>query len=708
MFAQEADEIGLSSEERKMYIKERMKEERELEQEKLKMQIEMEKEERQLDREREKELEQEKLQMQMERDRMVHELEMAKLSSSSSNFSITAQPVSKLPQLPPFVDGKDDLDSWLLRFERFAEANQWPKASWSTYLSALVSGRALDCFCRLSTLDAQDYDTVKEALQMRYNLTEDGFREKFRQCAPEDGENAAMFVTRLKTYLERWIDLAKIDKEYSELRDLFVKEQFMDACPKDLATHLREKRSKTLDNVAEEAESFLVARRRQLSANKQFQRPSKHEAEKSEVNTITSPMLCWKCNSPSHKARDCKENGRGGNYHTRKPSYKSESYKKAGAAVVAQPDKSKTADESAEGVTENINVEAEVKDGKLQVSLPVTSCGSCSEDGRVMQQNLPVMKGLIGEQEVDVLRDTGCEGVIVKRKFVKDEQLTGRKKLIIKIDNTVVLVDEACIDVKTPFFSGIVNALCLPEAICDLIIGNVDGARSPDNPDTEVMVGAATTRNQKNQGKKTTSLRVPELKGYRDIDKLQLVKMQAEDPTVTKLESVTRDGNNRSAWFERRRGVLYRFYEDKRRRTTEKQVVLPSELRNYVMSVAHDSIVGGHLGIGKTKSKVTSSFYWPGVDGDVTRYCKSCDVCQKTVNRGAVSRAPMQNIPVVDTPFKRVAMDLVGPIEPPSEAGHRYILTLVDYATRYPEAVPLKKIDTETVAEALVDIYSRI
>ena len=60
--------------------------------------------------------------------------------------------------------------------------------------------------------------------------------------------------------LERWIDLAKIEKEYSELRDLFVKKQFMDACPKDLATQLREERSKTLDNVAEEAESFLVAR----------------------------------------------------------------------------------------------------------------------------------------------------------------------------------------------------------------------------------------------------------------------------------------------------------------------------------------------------------------------------------------------------------------------------------------------------------------
>ena len=53
-------------------------------------------------------------------------------------------------------------------------------------------------------------------------------------------------------------------------------------------------------------------------------------------------------------------------------------------------------------------------------------------------------------------------------------------------------------------------------------------------------------------------------------------------------------------------------------------------------------------------------------------------------------------------------MDLIGQIEQPSEAGHCYILTLVDYATRYPEAVPLKGIGAETVAEALVDIYSRL
>ena len=65
-------------------------------------------------------------------------------------------------------------------------------------------------------------------------------------------------------------------------------------------------------------------------------------------------------------------------------------------------------------------------------------------------------------------------------------------------------------------------------------------------------------------------------------------------------------------------------------------------------------------------------------------------------------------MPLIDRPFKRVAIDLIGEIKPASEAGHRYILTMVDYATRYPEAVPLKRIDTETVAEALVDIFSRL
>ena len=139
-----------------------------------------------------------------------------------------------------------------------------------------------------------------------------------------------------------------------------------------------------------------------------------------------------------------------------------------------------------------------------------------------------------------------------------------------------------------------------------------------------------------------------------------------------------------------------------------RQVMVPMPLRRQLMEVAHESVMGGHMGVKKTTDKIQKAFYWPGIQGDVSRRCKSCDICQKTVNKGSVPKVPLEKMPLIDMPFKRVAIDLIGPISPPSKEGHRYILTLVDDATRYPEAVPLKNIDTETVAEALVDIFSRL
>ena len=93
---------------------------------------------------------------------------------------------------------------------------------------------------------------------------------------------------------------------------------------------------------------------------------------------------------------------------------------------------------------------------------------------------------------------------------------------------------------------------------------------------------------------------------------------------------------------------------------------------------AHESIVGGHMGIKKTTDKIQSAFYWPGIQGDVTRYCKSCDVCQKTVNKGSVPKVPLEKMPLIDKLFKRVTINLVGAIGPPSEDGHtcRYTVPL--------------------------------
>ena len=75
---------------------------------------------------------------------------------------------------------------------------------------------------------------------------------------------------------------------------------------------------------------------------------------------------------------------------------------------------------------------------------------------------------------------------------------------------------------------------------------------------------------------------------------------------------------------------------------------------------------------------------------------------------GRVTKTPLGKMPLIDSPFKRVAVDLVGPIAPVTDRGNRYILTMVDYATRYPEATALKSIEAETVVEALVTMFSRV
>ena len=64
-------------------------------------------------------------------------------------------------------------------------------------------------------------------------------------------------------------------------------------------------------------------------------------------------------------------------------------------------------------------------------------------------------------------------------------------------------------------------------------------------------------------------------------------------------------------------------------------------------------------------------------------------------------------LPIIEEPFGRIAMDIVGPL-PRSRSGNKYVLVVCDYATRYPEAVALKSIDAEHVAEELIPLFARV
>ena len=144
-----------------------------------------------------------------------------------------------------------------------------------------------------------------------------------------------------------------------------------------------------------------------------------------------------------------------------------------------------------------------------------------------------------------------------------------------------------------------------------------------------------------------------------------------------------------------------------RQHDTVHQIVLPQKCRLEVLQLAHDAMLAGHLGVSKTKDRILSHFYWPGIFKQVADYCRSCPVCQFIDKTKSPRKHPLCPLPVIQTPFKRIGIDIVGPF-PRSLRRNKYLLTICDYATRYPEAIPLPNIRADTVSNALIQVFTRV
>ena len=85
---------------------------------------------------------------------------------------------------------------------------------------------------------------LKLALLRHYDYTEEGYRQKFTGCKSEEGETPALFIERIKSYLEKWLETAGLEKEYEALRDLFIKKQTLTEVPGNGRLILGNKRTK--------------------------------------------------------------------------------------------------------------------------------------------------------------------------------------------------------------------------------------------------------------------------------------------------------------------------------------------------------------------------------------------------------------------------------------------------------------------------------
>lgn len=127
--------------------------------------------------------------------------------------------------------------------------------------------------------------------------------------------------------------------------------------------------------------------------------------------------------------------------------------------------------------------------------------------------------------------------------------------------------------------------------------------------------------------------------------------------------------------------------------TAQARPYLPKEFRMTAFQRIHNL---SHPSIRTTRKLMAQKFFWPELNKDVGDWARCCIPCQ----RAKIHRHTVTPLGVFQPSgrFEHVHLDLVGPL-PPSD-GYKYILTMIDRMTRWPEAVPLQEIDALAVANA--------
>jgi transposase InsO family protein len=350
-------------------------------------------------------------------------------------------------------------------------------------------------------------------------------------------------------------------------------------------------------------------------------------------------------------------------------------------------------------------------------------------------------------KRITLLRDTGALQSLLNHLALSDNDYlsTGETRIIRGVSGQELAIPLVEVNLSSDYCNG--TFLCglannLPTGI-DGLLGN-DLCPGPSVSDSSVIDNCVVTRAQSAASKATATqlqstvelsadvspnapdndtiedlglsnlFQDPSLQGL-DVHAVsgreQLFRLQQDDPDLSILFEHCSDQSEDLVSGEcfMQSGILMRYWQDDvcPAGTGYSQIVAPSSVRRHLLHIAHDIPASGHLGISKTKNRLIRHFWWPSLLKDVTEYCRTCDVCQRLGKGAKKVVAPLHSLPLVQEPFTQVAIDIIGPLPICKETQNRFVLTILDLCTHYPEAIPLKQHTARDVAQALTSVFSR-
>ncbi len=133
----------------------------------------------------------------------------------------------------------------------------------------------------------------------------------------------------------------------------------------------------------------------------------------------------------------------------------------------------------------------------------------------------------------------------------------------------------------------------------------------------------------------------------------------------------------------------------------QRRLVVPTTLRRRVIMHHHSTPESGHLAAQATYARLRDIYWWPGIWRDTSRLVKSCHGCQVHKDAPDGKSGLLQPIPA-SAPWEVVGIDLVGPLTL-TPRYNRYILTMVDFFSRWTIFVPLRESKAKDVVDAVME-----
>ncbi|XP_039520328.1 uncharacterized protein LOC120474245 [Pimephales promelas] len=162
------------------------------------------------------------------------------------------------PRMLPW-SSDEDIEHYLMTFERIAQACKWPSQDWVLHLLPLLTGKARAAYVAMEPENSMDYDCVKQTILDKFEINPETFRQRFRAYSLGDDETPRELYVRLKDLYEKWMVPSRRTKQ--EIGDQIVLEQFLKLLNPEARTWVKQNGPTSCQQAAELAETFMAARR---------------------------------------------------------------------------------------------------------------------------------------------------------------------------------------------------------------------------------------------------------------------------------------------------------------------------------------------------------------------------------------------------------------------------------------------------------------